>query len=476
MSDSLDADYRDWPADPYRLLGIERDADERAARSAYHRLIRRFTPEQSPDEFMRVRAAYEHVRQLLEYRRQAAHWEADDDEADDEPDAATVAPPARSKASQSEPHVEPTPISAVKIAWQQAIAGDRSGAYRALVALAGDVAGRDASCVPLMWLLRVDPGLDADRSPKSWLLAAIRDRGPHSSAWEPYQTLIDADPEESLSAETTDVLWMTSDISALRPMLEIRWRTAADREQWELIRSDWDRLAHARASATDPVQLELAMLVLDHAAWSYHPGAKDLFEDAFAVLNRFAAHDSPVNFVFDRYYLLADLTEWYRTSDSPWLIWSSSRDLLTLLRRSWTEPAERLRTPAIAVVERWIDEPQRALETLEGFDGYFHGSLGLLHGLFRRLSTDEHDDVEDGATPLRLVNAVRRLNATAMQVYEQFRNEVLRLAIDEGLHVEDLTERSSAATMDAHWAGWCHVLHGDMPLRVLTAAFRAYWS
>ncbi len=48
--------------DPWELLGLEPDADERAAKRAYARLIRQFRPDRSPDEFKRIRAAYELVR------------------------------------------------------------------------------------------------------------------------------------------------------------------------------------------------------------------------------------------------------------------------------------------------------------------------------------------------------------------------------------------------------------------------------
>jgi tetratricopeptide (TPR) repeat protein len=44
---------------PYKVLGVERTADERAIKKAYFGLIRKFTPEAAPDEFQKIRAAYE---------------------------------------------------------------------------------------------------------------------------------------------------------------------------------------------------------------------------------------------------------------------------------------------------------------------------------------------------------------------------------------------------------------------------------
>ncbi|MEO1603547.1 MAG: DnaJ domain-containing protein, partial [Pseudomonadota bacterium] len=48
--------------DPYELLGVARDADERALRKAYVRLIKRFRPETDPDSFKRIHAAYERAK------------------------------------------------------------------------------------------------------------------------------------------------------------------------------------------------------------------------------------------------------------------------------------------------------------------------------------------------------------------------------------------------------------------------------
>jgi tetratricopeptide (TPR) repeat protein len=44
---------------PYKVLGVERSADERAVKKAYVALVRKFSPEKHPEEFKKIRAAYE---------------------------------------------------------------------------------------------------------------------------------------------------------------------------------------------------------------------------------------------------------------------------------------------------------------------------------------------------------------------------------------------------------------------------------
>ncbi len=48
--------------DPYDVLGIPDDADDAAIRARYLDLVRQFPPEQAPERFAAVRAAYEQLR------------------------------------------------------------------------------------------------------------------------------------------------------------------------------------------------------------------------------------------------------------------------------------------------------------------------------------------------------------------------------------------------------------------------------
>jgi curved DNA-binding protein CbpA len=51
-------------ADPYTILGLPPDADDAAVRKRYLELTVQFPPEQHPERFAAVRAAYEKVRTL----------------------------------------------------------------------------------------------------------------------------------------------------------------------------------------------------------------------------------------------------------------------------------------------------------------------------------------------------------------------------------------------------------------------------
>jgi curved DNA-binding protein CbpA len=50
--------------DPYRVLGVPSDADDQVIRRRYLELAREYTPEQHPERFAAVRAAYEKIKDL----------------------------------------------------------------------------------------------------------------------------------------------------------------------------------------------------------------------------------------------------------------------------------------------------------------------------------------------------------------------------------------------------------------------------
>lgn len=54
---------------PYQVLGVERTADERAIKKAYFALIRKHPPDSQPEEFKRVRQAYETLSDPVARRR-----------------------------------------------------------------------------------------------------------------------------------------------------------------------------------------------------------------------------------------------------------------------------------------------------------------------------------------------------------------------------------------------------------------------
>lgn len=49
-------------SDPYKVLGLERQATDAQVKRAYFQLVRAYPPEREPDMFKKVRAAYERLQ------------------------------------------------------------------------------------------------------------------------------------------------------------------------------------------------------------------------------------------------------------------------------------------------------------------------------------------------------------------------------------------------------------------------------
>ncbi len=58
------------PMDPYRVLGLQRNATDEAIKAAYFEAVPRHAPDQDPEGFERIRRAYDWLR--TPERRQAA--------------------------------------------------------------------------------------------------------------------------------------------------------------------------------------------------------------------------------------------------------------------------------------------------------------------------------------------------------------------------------------------------------------------
>jgi curved DNA-binding protein CbpA len=57
-----DLDRLDQDENPYQVMGLAPTATEQEIRRAYFRLVREHPPERDPDQFKRIRAAYEILR------------------------------------------------------------------------------------------------------------------------------------------------------------------------------------------------------------------------------------------------------------------------------------------------------------------------------------------------------------------------------------------------------------------------------
>jgi len=67
MTDLPD-NHEAWPSNPYELLGIEQSVDKKTARRAYTKLVKKYKPDIAPNEFQKIRSAYEQIQTQLSWQ------------------------------------------------------------------------------------------------------------------------------------------------------------------------------------------------------------------------------------------------------------------------------------------------------------------------------------------------------------------------------------------------------------------------
>jgi hypothetical protein len=259
---SLPDDPRDWPDDPFSLLGVPRSVSEADLKRAYTRLIKKYKPEHAPEEFRRIREAYEAAVEMSRWYRDAPPVR---DTFRDLPFTAvpppspppSPAPASQKPASQAsdvphetqiDPPVRPAPVDPVETAWADAVAGLWDSAYPALAALAEQHPHRADLPLRLYWLLALRPTLDDDRTRHDWLAAALtrsRLRGP---AVELYRRELHADPQLALSGPYSGLLELPNTTgNDLLNIAAARLAVAASDERWVILDLDLTAL-ESRAS------------------------------------------------------------------------------------------------------------------------------------------------------------------------------------------------------------------------------------
>ena len=65
MNDNLPDDPKQWPGDPFELLGVSPDSDSKTVRRAYFKAIRKYKAEKFPVEFQLIHEAHERAKNMV---------------------------------------------------------------------------------------------------------------------------------------------------------------------------------------------------------------------------------------------------------------------------------------------------------------------------------------------------------------------------------------------------------------------------
>ena len=273
----LPENLRDWPTDPFALLGVPRAVGETDLKRAYTRLIRKYKPEHAPEEFRRIREAYEAAVEMSRWFRDAPPAREalpDLPFVAIRPPVPTEPPADASHQTQIDPPVRSAPSDPVEDAWADAVAGDWAGAYAALVALADAHPERADLPLRLYWLLALRPTLDDVRARHDWLAAALTRSQLAGPAVTLYARELASDPHGGLYGPFLHLLELDG-VPAVRLLTVARMRLAAAvaEGRWGAVESDLNAIARRAGEMDEVAWLGHLADVAGHAAFSRTPDA-----------------------------------------------------------------------------------------------------------------------------------------------------------------------------------------------------------
>lgn len=472
--DHLSDDLRAWPSNPFDLLGVPHDADPRTVKRAYTRLLRRFKPEQAPEHFQRLRAAYEVAEQQAIWRQQ--HRDQEDEEpAEEEAEVAVVAGEVSERADEiTSADLAPwqvkrsAPRDCTETAWSAACEGDLAQAYRQLVAWHHGPTKTELvhGYAQLYWLLTLDPNLDAEQTSLDWLVTGLaRTR----CDWRLLQLLereLLRDPELAF-APRIDQLLETLDGAGLLEVLPLRWRAARSLDNPSLIAEEIERyggrIVYDHAAAWD----QLVLLTLEQNSLGVYD--EELWRPYLAELGT-ATSEEHLGARLDRLDLLLQLaSRWseLERSNHPQL-W------LRLLRECYWRTSEQLDPLLAEIVAQMAQSPLRYLlaldQLLESFGFAAFELFQHLEGFYWRRGVRLNDQLQcdgDIRLPGKLIGAIRMFRN-----YPWTRNELVQWSLGAGV---PLIQAAGVIRFETD-VDLSDAIQADVSYRYIFAAWRVFWG
>jgi hypothetical protein len=485
MSDRpLPDDPARWPANPSELLGVPFGGPLRDLRRAYTRLIRIYKPEQYPEQFRLIRAAYDFLRHFAR--------------SSDEPDPATPADGDTPRVFQEivaadhlatqagdedagarqQDRSPPAPGLEDELddLWAAAVDGDPAKAYQRLVQLSHQHTGKVDIYQRLWWLLTCTPGAGGKDVPADWLVRGLRATGLAGPLRELYRQAVEDDPAEAFSERFSSLLASAAPAAAVAELFEWRIRSAARLDNWKLIADDVQRLGDRFRREDEKVWLRLMFVLADGLVWDGGKTAEALLTDCRAEIKRLEFLASEFSGWYDRFDLLTAVAPGYqellRDDNVP-------AELLEIIRLSRARPLADLYPYLKALLDEVARGPQRWLAYFDRVHMKSPGALALLGQLLEQYESELEYPPPLTADPEMVAEVIQGfLTRSGGDHYVNCRPALLEMHLREALTPDQVAE--VASNLAGAWGGpgsaFARMVTADWPLRYTTKAWHLFWA
>lgn len=485
---TLPDDWRQWPRDPFKLLGVAPGVTPRDLKRAYTRLIRLYKPEHHPEAFGRLREAYETLQRLTERgnylvldvsgdgtmsTRGNGSAAATSDEAPALPSAERPAETAPRPAAPRTPSRD----EQLDECWRWAIEGDAERAYRRLCELHTQAPQLADACLRLYWLLSIDPRLDRERLPADWLATGLMASGLSGPLGELYRRELAANPAEAQTTRSIALVEAPAADGHLIDLVVCRWNALARLGQAvEAIEADLKRLApRLRAGDNDQAWARLLLAAADQLAFAEGERAANLLAHCDAELNALVHLQFQLSGELDRLEFARELGGRARSLSRRTPVHD---EFLEIVRLSWTADIGEMWPRFMAYLGTVAAAPAWSLKN---FDAVAKSALPLLTQFRQALrmldrwldpSAESRGDDELSET---IVDFAREIPGGK---YADWRPPLLEFCLREVIMPEQVAEalaphKEFQLTDDEHVA---QPLASDWALTCVCHACRLFWT
>jgi hypothetical protein len=375
-----------WPTEARSLLGVGSDISRRDLKRAYARLIKLYKPEHAPEEFRRLREAYEELDRELEWRERFRLFQSQlsGDDADESTDStapdhqandvqAGQAAPSTDVARISNPCAsdESTDVRAVTQEtsldqlWQMALdGGDLDDVYRQFVDWSRRRIPREIDYARLYWLLTLKSDLDADRDPCTWVIEGLQRHGLAGRLI----TILDTDVRRrgGMVSHVLQPGFLDGFHESHRfvDLLETRWFAARRQGRFDLIGEDFQ--SFQRWFLDNPDQwLRLLSIGLKQVVLSHSAKMVNLFAQELAQI----PSSSSASWIWDA--VEAEMALHVAWSEAPGrfakqfaYLSTFLSSVLNLIETTWEQSVAEARAAVLDFAKPIHDDPRAALNEL----------------------------------------------------------------------------------------------------------------
>jgi hypothetical protein len=423
VSTHLPDDFARWPESAFEILGVQPGVSPRDLRRAYTNLIRVYKPEHYPDQFRRIREAFETLQ------RYAFYYQSES--APDEDGSASVHSPPLPSLEEAVPSDPATP--SVEDLWKAAGAGEPFKAYRELARWLERRPRQADLYARLYWLAVLYPDVEPTLTPAEWLVRGLDQTEFSPGLFAVYLSAIQHDPSEAASDRFARLIARANSQERLTSLYRCRWEALSRVSSWPKIHRDLLAIREKKQIVDESSWLPLFVDLYRWIGWGRSDEtALELHDELRRELKAIEHVGVKFGYFFDQLEWLdavAESCRWIRSLEDPH---GFASEFLGALRNGSSGSTERYRVSFENVLRRISDEPVLWLEWFDTFGPEGTAALSQFGNLLTSYESELAIEIPWPHPPDELRELVTEIMDES-RAYHEFRAAMLGFCLNESI-------------------------------------------